>query len=209
MFDSKRKALLLAYCGVEKNKLLCVRLASQKASSHLAFNYPSVVFSLSYMSYRLQQHMWRSVQTQMLSLFFRKNRVLRHNWSKVDFIIVTSSLFFPPSIPISWTGPLAGPLQRKSWAFTRRGEQTNLLLTKAVCWFQYELTSSFDVTHSDVLLFTCGYLFSFYIILLCAFALELSLAHTCVLARGLKETLSCGSVEGKGWAAAVCCCQVV
>lgn len=107
---SKRKASLLAYCWVEKNKLFCVCLASQKvrSCSHLAFNYPAVVFSLS-MSYRLRQHMWWNVQTQMLSIFLRKNRVLQHNWSKVDFIIVTSSLFVPPSIPISWTGPLAGP----------------------------------------------------------------------------------------------------
>lgn len=159
------------------------------------------------MSYRPWQHMWWSVQTQMLSLFLGKNTVLQHNWSKVVFIIVTSSLFtFFPSI--SWTGPLVGPWWRKSWAFTRR-EQTNLLLTEAVCLFQYELTSSFYITHSDVLLFTSGYLFSFYIMLLCFFALKLSLAHTCVLAHGLKETLSCECVEGKDWAAAVCCCQVV
>lgn len=167
------QALLLSYCavqGVEKNKLSIMHLASQKSEILFAFRLYLplcclVSLSYDYMSYRPWQHMWWSVQTQMLSLFLGKNTVLQHNWSKVVFIIVTSSLFaFFPSI--SWTGPLVGPWWRKSWAFTRR-EQTNLLLTEAVCLFQYELTSSFYITHSDVLLFTSGYLFSFYIMLLC------------------------------------------
>jgi len=133
--------------------------------------------------------MCRSVQTQMLSLFFRKNTVLQHNWSNVVFIIVTSSLFsffFPQSVyQVLWQAAYRGSHERL---------QEDIILF---------------ITQSDVLLFTYGYLFSFYIMLLCFFALKLSLAHTCVLAHGLKETLSCECVEGKGWAAAVCCCQVV